>query len=48
MKVILKKKYIWEIQTDNPSLAVKILNVTPTEKEREREGERGERFAEQK
>ena len=24
-----KKKCIWEIRTDNPSLAVKILNATP-------------------
>ena len=28
MKVILKKN-IWEIRTGNPSLAVKIINVTP-------------------
>ena len=29
MKVIFKKVYL-EIRTDNPSLAVKILNVTPS------------------
>ena len=29
MKVIFFKKCIWEIRNDNPSLAVKILNVTP-------------------
>ena len=45
-------KCIWEIRTDNPSLAVKILNVTPRpilpnqkglvgrEREREREREK--------
>ena len=39
------KKCIKEIRTDNPSLALTILNVTPrlilpSQKEREREGER--------
>ena len=49
MKVIFFKKCIWEIRNDNPSLAVKILNVTPRpilpsqrEREREREQKRDE------
>ena len=39
MTVILFFKCAWEIQTDNPSLAVKILNGTPrtTLPSRERE-----------
>ena len=37
----LKKKCIWEIQTDNTSLAVKILIGTPRPiRERESEGDR--------